>query len=71
MVVFAPCGSFLALLVLCLNFHEFSDDASASRAVMPSRLRPHPESQALSTQLKTILFIVMAGLVPAIHVFLV
>jgi hypothetical protein len=26
--------------------------------------------QALSNQLKTILFIVMAGLVPAIHVFL-
>jgi hypothetical protein len=38
---------------------------------MPSGLPPHPESQALSNQLKTILFIVMAGLVPAIHVFLV
>jgi len=71
MAVFAPSGSFLALLVLCLNFREFSDDASPSWACMPSDLRPHPESQALSTQLKRILFIVMTALVPAIHVFLV
>jgi len=68
-MVFSPRGSYLALLVLCLNFREFSDDASPSWACMPSRLRPHPESLAPSTQLKTILFIVMAGLVPAIHVF--
>src|SRR5258707_6837105 len=36
MVVFAPCGSLLALLVLCLNFREFSDDANPSWARKPS-----------------------------------
>jgi hypothetical protein len=44
---FTPGGSFLALLVLCLNLREFSDDASASGTVVPSGLRPHPEERRL------------------------
>src|SRR6266404_4605627 len=45
MAVSTPCGSYLALLVLCLNFREFFNDASLSEACMPSGLRPHPEER--------------------------
>jgi hypothetical protein len=44
-------------------------DAAFGRSSEPDR--KCIQHQALSNQLKTILFFVMAGLVPAIHVFLV